>query len=86
MAASTPSTPALLASGLVYAIGSIGVGWLVGICSGGELFQLIAEPFGINTRENGPAVMALFTSVLTLVGFAMGVGVAYAKSKSSNSH
>ncbi len=86
MAASTPSTPTLLASGMVYAIGSIGVGWLVGICSGGELFQLIGEPFGVNPRENGPAVMALFTSVLALVGFAMGVIVAYAKSQSPNSH
>ena len=77
-----PSTSAVIARGVVFAIVAVCLGWLLGICSGGALFQAFAEPFGLNARENGPATMALFTASWAVFGFLVGALLSYSKGAS----
>lgn len=74
-----PLPSAVIARGLVFAIGGVFVGWVIGVCSGGALFQAFAEPFGLNVRENGPAAMTIFTAAWAVFGCAIGVAVSYFK-------
>ena len=73
---------AMVVRGAVFAIGAVCLGWLLGICSGGALFQAFAEPFGLNSRENGPATMVLFTAAWAVFGCILGVAVSILRSAS----
>ena len=66
--------------GFVGTVAGILLGWAIGFCSGGAIFQPFAETFNLNSREEATKTLVVFTLVWAILGFIVGAAITIARS------